>query len=68
MVAEIQTQQVANNSFLLDAREIDDNEFASFFFVISRVFRKTTNFQSFLAQLVRSKNAAICPVLLVNRG
>jgi hypothetical protein len=32
MVAEIQTQQVANNSFFLDPREIDDNEFASFLF------------------------------------
>jgi len=32
MVAEIQTQQVANNSFFLDPREIDDDEFASFFF------------------------------------
>jgi hypothetical protein len=67
MVAEIKTQQVAIYSFFLDPREIDDNEFASFFFVISRVFQKTTNFQSFLAQLVRSKNAVIWPVLLVNR-
>jgi hypothetical protein len=32
MVAEIQTQQVANNSFFRYLREIDDDEFASFFF------------------------------------
>ena len=37
MVAEMKTKQVANNSFFLDPREIDDNEFAF-------LFRNNTSF------------------------
>ena len=68
MVPEIATQQVANNSFFLDPREIDDDELAPSFFVISRVFQKTTNFQFFLAQPERPKEPTIWLVLpLISR-
>lgn len=67
MVAEIQIQQVANNSFSSISGKLTMTNSLLSFFVISRVFQKTTNFQCFLAQLVRSKNAIIWPVLLLNR-